>query len=297
MKKWIWRLGGLSLIMLAGLIGACGGGGGSDSSDAATVQVAITDAAADDYEKLMIAIKEIRLVPADCEEEEACEMPLIASFDVPVAVDVLQLAYQQDILGEAEVPPGTYNQVRLLLAENSDPDNPVNFVEMVSGEIQALKTPSGHSSGLKILGQFTVQAGEFTTLVLDFDPNRAITTSWNLKPTGIRIVKTDDSLEQYGALAGIVQPDTAWPVARVSIYPAGGGDAIASGMVNTEDGSFRGFVPQGIYHVKVTANDYEAYDSGVPENLPAGPFEVAIGADTDMGTVELAEQATVAAVD
>ncbi len=273
---------------------ACGGGDGGSSPSTGTLQVALTDALNPVFAEVVISIREIRAVPLGSENASENGLPLIASFDPPVTRNVLELAFQQELLGEALLPAGTYNQVRLVLAENSDPANPANYlvVSDAPGIKIPLNTPSGQQSGLKVLGRFSVAPGEISAIVLDFDPTRAIheagaSGKWQFKPTGIRIVEVEDVLASFGAIQGtVVQAADAGggnPLtsAVVAILPENSETVIASGQVNPEDGSFRAFVPTGFYEVQLTAEGFEPFSSS-PD-----VFEVIEGQDTDLGTIEM----------
>lgn len=207
-------------IMVTGLVAlaACGGGDNSSTGEQGIVQLALTDAVDHNFSAVVISIKEVRAVPAG--EEGAAEggLPLIVSFDPPKVVNVLELAYQQEFLGEAALNAGEYNQLRLVLSRNTDPNNPANYLVMADDDAEVkipLKTPSGQESGLKVIGKFEVNAGEISAVVLDFDPNRAVVKAgqsglWLFKPTGIRVVQMDEVLLSYGAITGtVVQAVTA----------------------------------------------------------------------------------------
>lgn len=281
---WLILMGAISLFV------ACGN---DTSSSSGTLQVALTDAVDPNLKEVVISIKEIRVVPNGREAEDDGGLPLIKSFDPSLVVNVLDLAYQQEILGEALVPTGSYNQVRLVLDANSVGEPLVNYITFQDDSVAALDadelaltTPSAQTSGLKILGKFTVLPGEITAIVLDFDPAKAVHESrvdkWMLKPTGIRIVEVDEVLIQYGALTGIVlSSDTVVADAIVSVVPEGQELPIAAGLVNPEDGSFRALLPEGSYFIRVDADVFEPYFSE-PDF-----FDVAVGADTDAGVIEL----------
>jgi hypothetical protein len=140
-------------------------------------------------------------------------------------------------------------------------------------------------------------AGEVIAVVLDFDPARAIVEAgqsgqWLLKPTGIRLVQMDEFLPTYGAIIGSVAQavtinglPTQSPVTTATVYavpsePAGSA-AIAAGAVNSEDGSFRMFLPEGVYELRVLADGFVPYSS-----LPV-IYTVVVGADTDAGLLLL----------
>jgi hypothetical protein len=275
------------LIVLAVLMTLTGcGGGGGDVASTGRVQIAMTDAAGP-YASVVVSVKEIRVVPTGDEDAATGPvLPLIATLSPSRVIDVLTLQFAQTLLAEANVPAGSYSQVRLVLDANPVDGDPVNYVTLASApDVKLpLDTPSGQQSGLKINGAFDVAAGNLTALVLDFDPNKAIVSAGNsgkylIKPTGIRVVASDAVLTSYAAISGSVLPAEAWPSAVVSIIPQGSTVSFAVGGVNPEDGSFRAFVPAGVYTVNVTADGYDTYDSV--------EYTATIGSEIDAGKITL----------
>lgn len=275
-------------LLLFGLT-ACGGDGGGSSGggSAGTLRVAITDAAATTYNSVVVTIKEVRVAPAGSEDTASGGLPLVVAYDPPKAFDLLDLAYQQELLGETILPDGNYTQLRLVLAENVSGQPPFNYLVLESDlatEIP-LNTPSGHTSGLKVVGNFAIVAGEITTIVLDFDPDKAIvqagaSDNWNLKPTGIRVVQVDKMLATYGAIAGTVLGGTGVtaPVKNAKVAAISTtGAVVAAGAVNPDDATFRLLLPAGSFELRATAAGYATYTS-----LPKR-FSVIIGGDTAAG--------------
>ncbi|MDW7709473.1 MAG: DUF4382 domain-containing protein [Deferrisomatales bacterium] len=290
-----------SLLILAAALAAlvaCGVDSGSDGPTG-TVQLALTDAVDHNFSEVVVAIKEVRAVPAGAEGAGEGGLPLIVAYEPPLIVDVLELAYQQQFLGEAVVPAGDYSQLRLVLEANGPP-SPVNYIVLAddpTGVKIPIDTPSGQQSGLKVVGKFTVGAGEITAVVLDFDPARAIVEAgqsgtWVFKPTGIRVVQSVEILSAYGAITGVVaqavegdpgEPSPApAPVTEATVYaiPVGGTAAVAAGQVSTEDGSFRLLLPPGAYELQATA-------PGFQEFVSSSSLTVVTGADTDAGVILL----------
>lgn len=280
----------VAALALAVFLAGCGG---SDSAATGTVRVALTDAAGT-FEKVVLAVREIRLVRAGGEGlPTGAGLPLVVSFATPVAYDVTTLAYAQEVLGEAAAPAGSYSQVRLVLAPNPTSGDPVNYVTLKTDPLTKipLDTPSGQQSGLKVVGRYDVAAGEVTALALDFDPSRAIVSAGSsgkylIKPTGIRIVKLSGVLPAYGSISGNVTPGGAWTSAVVSVIPRGSTAPIAAGSVNPDDGSFRALVPAGEYALRITATGYATYDSRAL--VTPIYYTATIGADTSAGTITLA---------
>ena len=285
--RWV-VLAGLLLGFSTLLFTGCGG---SDSgSSGARLQVALTDSSGT-YDQVVLAISAIRVVRnGEGATSTGPRLPLIASFDPAHSVDVLTLSYKQQVLGEATVPVGDYEQVRLVLAPNPSTGPPINYVTLPGDPTKLpLKTPSGQTSGLKIAGNFEVKAGVINAIALDFNPDKAIVTTGSgkflLKPTGIRIVSMSSILPTYGSLAGVVEPEAVWPSATVYVIPADETVPIAAGSVSPDDGSFRAFLPPGTYTIRVTAPGYDTYDSDALI-LPV-TYDVHLGEDTPVETITL----------
>jgi hypothetical protein len=301
--KDFFTIGSLLLItvMVAAQLPGCSGGGGSSgaalSTDSTRLQVSLTDKMSADYANVFIAIKEIRVVPAGMEgaADHHPGLPVIKTFDPPLVIDVLTLRFQQEILGTANLPPGSYNQVRLILAPNPTGAgvDPVNYLTLKSDPTVKipLTTPSATQSGLKVLGKFTVKSGELNAILLDFDPNTAIVARGNgkyiLKPTGIRIVQLSSPLyDEFGVLSGtVLSTFKDFSSATVSVVPAGSSSPIASGSVFSNYSSsrweapFTSFVPSGSYRVHIKAKGFELYSTALQT--------VTGGTETPVGNLEL----------
>jgi len=270
--------------------------GCSDSSSSApatgTLKVGITDKQSDAYQNVVIAIKEIRLVPAGMEgaRDDDPGLPLLVSYATPHTVDVLTLRFQQELLNTVVIPAGTYNQVRLILEPNPNGQGatPLNYLTLKSDPTVKipLKTPSGQQSGLKVLGRFEVKPGVINAILIDFDPNTAIVDrgngDYNLKPTGIRIVQTSDYLASFNALTGTVASTFKdWSSATLSVVPQGGSTPIAAGRLFSNytnsrwEAPFSAFVPDGTYRVHVQSSRFNAYSS--PLTTVAGGVEASLG--------------------
>lgn len=289
--KKVLGLAGLLLgaALALGQLPGCGGGG---STPTGTLQVGLTDKQSDAFQNVVVAIKEIRVVPAGMENarDDDPGLPVVVSYATPHSVDILTLQFLQEILGTITLPAGSYTQVRLILAPNptSQGSTPVNYLTLKTAPTTKipLDTPSGQQSGLKVLGRFTVTAGIINAILIDFDPNTAIVArsdgGYNLKPTGIRIIQSATALTQFGSLTGtVVSTFKDFSSATVSVVPQGGTSAIAAGTVfsnlssNRWIGPFSAFVPGGNYRVHVLAKGFAPYSSPV-KTVTTG-FETATG--------------------
>ena len=80
----------------------------------------------------------------------------------PVDFDLVEIQGVEQVLGEAELDPGRYGQIRLTVEKAE---------VTVRGNTVAARVPSGK---LKIVGGFLLEEGETTILTLDFDANKSV---------------------------------------------------------------------------------------------------------------------------
>jgi hypothetical protein len=257
----------------------------------------------DEFNNVVISIREIRVVPAG--KEGAADndpgLPVVVHFATPKVIDVMQLQFIQEALGDVVLPAGTYNQVRLILEPNPNgQQQPVNYLVLKSDLTNTkipLTTPSAQQSGLKVPGPIEIKPGIINALMIDFDPNTAIVArgngEYNFKPTGIRLVRMSDMLTQFGSISGTVfSAFKDWSSATVSVKRRGAindADPIAAGRIfsnftsGTWQSPFAAFVPPGSstvsYKTFIAADRFRLYSS------PAVP--VMQGQTTDLGIIPL----------
>ncbi len=288
----------VALFQLAGC-----GGSGSNNASTGTLKLAITDKASDDYEKVVISIREIRVVPSGRENASDTDpaLPLVVKYDTPKVIDVMQLQFVQQALGEVVLPAGDYSQIRLILEANPNGQGqlPVNYLVLKSdlNTRIPLTTPSAQQSGLKIISPYEIKPGIINAMMIDFDPNTAIVArgngGYNFKPTGIRLVRMSDMLTKFGSISGTVYSTFKdWSSATVSVKRRGSvndADPIALGRIFSNytssawQSSFAVFVPPSSqtisYKTFISATGFRLYSSSsvsVMENLT-----------TDLGTIPL----------
>lgn len=295
----------LSSLMLAQIPGCGGGGGGgAGGTPTGTLQAGITDSPVHpDFDSIHLTIDKVVVVPAGKEgrADNDSGLPVIATFPGGMGVDILNLHFLPQILGTTSIPAGSYSQVRLILA----PDKPTlnNYVILSSnpGVKVPLKTPSAQESGLKVVGSFTVTAGAFNTILLDFNPEEAIVIAGKsgnviLKPTGIRILQVFNSLNNAGAVFGTIHAFNSWSSASVSVVPRNPAAlAVTSGVVfsnysspNVWKAPFSAFLPPNGSAAVPSAN-YKVFVQAfrdtaqlVPKfnQYSSPPFMVTTGVDT-----------------
>ncbi|MGB9081669.1 MAG: DUF4382 domain-containing protein, partial [Desulfuromonadaceae bacterium] len=203
------------------------GGSSSSAAPTGTLKLSITDKMSDDFENVVISIREIRVVPAGRENAPDNDpgLPVVVRFATPKVIDVMLLQFVQQALGDVVLPAGTYSQIRLILEPNPNGQGqqPANYLVLKSNLNTKipLTTPSGQTSGLKVLGPLAIKPGIINAVMIDFDPNTAVVArgngDYNLKPTGIRLVQMADMLTQYGSISGTVTAFDSWSSASVSV--------------------------------------------------------------------------------
>ena len=278
------------------------GGGSSSAAPTGTLKLSITDKMSDDFENVVISIREIRVVPAGRENAPDNDpgLPVVVRFATPKVIDVMLLQFVQQALGDVVLPAGTYSQIRLVLEPNPNGQGqqPANYLVLKSNLNTRipLTTPSGQTSGLKVLGPLVIKPGIINAVMIDFDPNTAVVArgngEYNLKPTGIRLVQMADMLTQYGSISGTVTAFDSWSSAAVSVKRRGTVndiDPIAAGRIfanytsGTWQAPFAAFVPPSSatisYKTFITANGFRLYSSSAVGVLQSQT--------TDLGTIPL----------
>ncbi|MDA8429117.1 MAG: DUF4382 domain-containing protein [Geobacteraceae bacterium] len=285
-------------VALLQITGCGGGGSGNSAVSTGTLKLAITDKMSDDFQNVVISIREIRIVPVGRENAPDNDpgLPLVVRFATPKVIDIMQLQFVQQVLGDAVLPSGTYSQIRLILEPN--PAGQTNYLVLKSNLTTKipLTTPSAQQSGLKILGPLEIKPGVINAVMIDFDPNTAIVSrgngEYNLKPTGVRLVSMPELLTQYGSISGTVAAFDRWSSATISVKRRGAindVDPIATGSVfsNYTSGAwqapFTAFVPPSspaiLYKTFISSKGFGLYSSST--------LNVMQGLTTDLGTVHM----------
>lgn len=164
------------------------------------VRFYLTDAPAT-YDEVWIDIQEVRVHIGD--DTTATGWFTLDSI-TPGRYDLLQLQNGLDtVLAQDQVPAGKLTQIRLILGPNNE--------VVKNGVTHSLKTPSAQQSGLKLLVNYTLQAGLYYEFWLDFDAQRSIVETGNgmflLKPV-IKVFTQNST----GSIAGYIDPPVAYPL-------------------------------------------------------------------------------------
>ena len=171
----------LSLGILAvASLAACGGGGGS-GAETGTLKLAVTDAPACGYDSVNVTIEKVRVHQSSAASDtDGGWSEIVLSPALRVDLLALQNGALAE-LGEVTLPTGNYNQMRLVLADNTGASSPANWVKLSSDKsVVELKTPSGQQSGVKAK-QFNIDIGanQLANFVIDFDACKSVVIAGN----------------------------------------------------------------------------------------------------------------------
>jgi hypothetical protein len=234
----------------------------------------MTDAPACGYDHVYVTVNKIRVHQSAA--ADGTELLGWRDLNIPAQrIDLLSLTngVLQE-LGSMPLPAGTYQQVRLVLADNpANPStaNPLANALVLSGsdtEIP-LTTPSAQQSGFKLKALFDVQSGQVADMVLDFDACRSIVKAgasgrYNLKPVVAVIPRLRTAIEGY------VDPSIA---ANVVVSTRDPDNNLRATLPNPTTGKFTlAFLPENTNYTVVVAgqNLTTAAITNVPVSLAAG---------------------------
>ena len=196
MKNKTPLLGLLGAVSAAALMSACGGGGSSPTPVAATgtLGVAITDAPACGYDAVNVTVNKVRVnqsASASDTDGGWTDITLTPAKKINL-LNLTNGALQS--LGETPLAAGHYSQLRLVLDANAGNALANSLVLTGSTTEISLDTPSAVQSGIKLINEFDIAAGQRADLVLDFDACKSIVKKGNsggyaLKPV-IKVIPT-----------------------------------------------------------------------------------------------------------
>jgi hypothetical protein len=240
----------------AAALAACGGGGGDNGAPAApvstlgTLSVALTDAPACGFDAVNVTVSKVRVNKSATASETDGGWT-----DVTVSpakkINLLNLTNGVlETLGQTSLEAGTYTQIRLVLDANAG--GTANTVIPSSSKAeQALDTPSAVQSGIKLVGQFEVTAGQRSDIVLDFDACKSIVAKGNGKYALKPVIKMLPSA--INGISGFVS--TALLGNHVTVSAQQNGTIVSATTLNPTTGEFllSRLVP-GSYDVVITSD-------------------------------------------
>jgi hypothetical protein len=266
MRARIFSLFPLLIISIILTLVSCSRNQQSSQAGSARLQVRLTDGPFPDAKEVWVDIRQIEVIYSDTSH------PIVLNGAHPGLYNLLNFTNGRDtLLADANIPPGTISQIRLILGDN-------NYIITQAGDQLALTTPSGQESGLKVQIHQSVSGGILYRLILDFDAGRSILKAGNsgkylLKPV-LRILSLEPS---GGDIQGVVEPDTFSTV----IYAIQGSDTIASTLSSVPGGHYLfKDLPAGNYALSYLPSD----TSFMPVS---GPASISLGQITTLDTVFL----------
>jgi len=257
---------GITLIAAALLMWGCESSldSGNDAGTG-TMVVKLHDAPVD-YEEVNISVARVEVNNTDNEGEG-----WIVISEPNETYNILELVNGNfEVLADAELEPGTYKQIRLIL-------NDQNTV-VIDGETFELFVPSGEQTGLKLNIDAEIEEGITYTLLLDFDANRSVVPrgasgQYNLKPV---IRATNEAIS--GNISGTVLPFEA----RAAVFAIQGSDTLSTTFADTSSGEFTLVgLESGSYTVSVEPRE-EGFESAALEDV-----SVTIGETNNVGEIDL----------
>lgn len=249
----------------AALLAACGGGGGGGgSAGEGTLRMALTDAPSCGYDNVFVTVERVR-VHQDGSAADGSGGWQDIVLATPRRVDLLELTNGVlEELGQTRLPAGRYNQIRLVLSENTGANPLANAVKPTGSGVVPLRTPSAQQSGLKLQSQFDVGTDQTADLVLDFDACRSVVQAggsgnYNLKP----VLSVAQRLST--GIQGYVSTTIATTLAGTTVSAQQNGAVIRSTVPETTGRFLLPYLPAGNYDIVVTSNGYStAIVTGVP---------------------------------
>lgn len=252
MKTPNYRIGlTASALLAASILAACGGGGGSSAGGNGTLGVSMTDAPACGFEHVNVTVNKVRVhQSASASDTDGGWVDITPSTG---KIDLLNLTNGVlQSLGETPLAAGHYTQLRLVLDANTGATMANSVVPTATGVEQTLITPSAVQSGIKLVNEFDVVAGQRVDLVLDFDACKSVVArgngSYALKPV-VKVIPT-----VLNGISGFVS--TALLSQHVMVSAQQNGVVVSATTPNATTGEFflARLVP-GNYDVVLTADN------------------------------------------
>ncbi|MCA1246782.1 DUF4382 domain-containing protein [Massilia sp. MS-15] len=243
-------------------LSACGGGGGSDApatpvSTMGTLAVSLTDAPACGFDAVNVTVSKLRVHRSEGASDLDAGWTDI-TLNPAKKINLLNLTNGVlEGLGQTSLEAGRYTQLRLVLDANGN-----TVVPTVGKTEQPLETPSAVASGIKLVGNFEVSAGQKTDVVLDFDACKSVLTrgkgSYVLKPVVKVLPVTLNGISGYVSTALLGR--------SVQVSAQQNGQVVSATTPNATTGEFfLSRLAPGSYDVVITANDSAAsVVAGVP---------------------------------
>jgi hypothetical protein len=246
------------------ILGGCGGSGGG--SGTGTLSVRLADASDPTITSVNVTIDRV---------EAHVDGQWVPITTTPQTFNLYDLIENDTLLGSANLPAGSYTQIRLFpsAAEITDADG-----------THEVNIPSGDQTGVKVLVNYNISSNDITTVLLDFNVDKSFNKTgagqYQMQPVIKGVVKV-----LSGTITGVVSiGDTPVQGATVEAWLPGGTEAVNSG-VTQEDGTFKiwALLPE-TYELRVSYTDPDTSDA---YEGTAADIAVDANANSDAGDIEL----------
>lgn len=270
-------VGLLTLVALLLVAAGCnfqGGGNIAGSGGSGKASLFLTDAASNDLKEVNVTITEVQ-----ANRDGAWET--LNTFPDGYPVNLLDLRFDEALLGTASLPAGAYTQLRLIVDDGAVAKS--NVVDQTD-TVWPLKVPSGAQTGLKINHDFTVPAGGTVALVLDVNVLDFVHKAGNsgkyiINPTAVRVV---DKVVT-GALAGrVLDSATEAAISDTDVVATLRIDADDDGIPDDVDGD--GVYSADLDYVAQTVALREDQTSPDGTQYLAGEFQINAVPQLDSGS-------------
>lgn len=173
---------GLGMMFLVALgFAACGDINSGGDEGEGMMNLYLTDAPGD-YEEVNVDVQAVRIryiagsdtadtAAADTGEVDEGQARWIDLPVEPFKINLLDLADADTLISEADLEPGRYNELRLILGDDND--------VVVDGETHKLTTPSAQQSGYKIKFNSWLDSGEIMDVTVDFEAGPSVHKAGN----------------------------------------------------------------------------------------------------------------------
>jgi hypothetical protein len=251
MNNYIKTLFLISALALAAFVASCGGGGGG-SGGSGTLGVSLTDTPACGFDEVNVTVNKVRVHKSgSASPNDAGWSEIILSPARKINLLALTNGILED-LGQVPLPAGHYTQLRLVLDPNTG-NSLANSVVPTGGNTEiSLDTPSAVQSGIKLVNEFDVVAGQRVDLVLDFNACKSVVTKGNgkyaLKPV-IKVVPT-----VANGIHGYIDPTLVG--SNVMITAQQNGNIVGATVPDANGEFFLARLEPGNYDVVFAADNY-----------------------------------------
>ena len=244
---------------------ACGGGGSASTpaptATMGTLGVSMTDAPACGFDAVNDTVNKVRVHQSASASDTDGGWTDI-TLNPAKKINLLNLTNGVlEALGQTTLAPGHYSQLRLVLDANTGTDLANSVVPTGSTAEKTLVTPSATQSGIKLVNEFDIVAGQRVDLVLDFNACKSVVTTGNgkymLKPV-VKVIPT-----AVNGISGVV--NTALLGSHVVVSAQQNGAIVSSTVPSATGEFFLARLVPGNYDVVITADDRAAsVVAGVP---------------------------------